>query len=229
MNTVMISCICITNNRPRLLARSIACYLKQTYQSKQLIVSYPMDDYQTELVLDNLKESPDLNIIRIKRPCEETLGNARNNAIYRCEGKYVCIWDDDDWHHEERLNIQLNAIISSKSNYLGSILSRIILYDCTTDLAYLSFAYHWDGTLLCRKEALFQNQYADRNKAEDTQVIPFLVKKNMISFVEEQPFLYIYIYHGHNTWNYKHYQIFINKSFLLKQEYANKIRALLQY
>jgi glycosyltransferase involved in cell wall biosynthesis len=102
-----------------------------------------MDDYQTELVLDNLKESPDLNIIRIKRPCEETLGNARNNAIYRCEGKYVCIWDDDDWHHEERLNIQLNAIISSKSNYLGSILSRIILYDCTTD--WLIFLLHIIG------------------------------------------------------------------------------------
>jgi glycosyltransferase involved in cell wall biosynthesis len=228
MMTELISCICITNNRPALLQRSIRCYLMQTYHSKQLVVSYPTDDIESALLLKNFRDLSALNLIEIKRPSDESLGTARNNAIYKCEGKYICIWDDDDWHHQDRLNVQLHSIVDNKSNYVGSILNRIILYDGTKDQAYLSFAYHWDGTLLCRKEVLFQNQYADRNKAEDTQVIPFLVNRNMISFIEEQPFLYIYVYHGGNTWNYQHFQIFINQSFPLKVEYLEKVKTFLR-
>jgi len=219
----LISCICITNSRPKLLQQAISCFESQNYINKELVISYPKNDQLTKELIASNKS---VNILQIERDPEETLGNARNHALYKCHGDYVCVWDDDDWYHSSRLSFQFNSLHTVGPGFQASILTRIILYDFTTHLGYLSFPYNWDGTLLCRKEMLLQNQYADRNKAEDTHVIPFLHSRKMLAQINESPFLYIYTYHGENTWSYDHFQIFIKKSHLLNQEFIDKVRAL---
>jgi len=221
----LISCICITNNRPLLLQNAIACFESQNYINKELVISYPRDDVQTRALI---KQYETVNILPIERDPAETLGRARNHALYKCHGDYICIWDDDDWHHSSRLSFQFNSLHTVGPGFQASILQRIFLYDFTTHRAYLSFPYHWDGTLLCRKEMLLQNQYGDLNKAEDSHVVPFLHKRKMLAMIEESPFLYIYTYHGSNTWPYDHFEMFINKSQPLNEEYTAKVRNLLQ-
>lgn len=215
----LISCICITNNRPLLLERAIANFYGQVYPNKELIISYPVGDDQTKLILDHvLKQELEMTIIAIERDVEEKLGSARNTAIRKCNGDYVCIWDDDDWYHPERLSIQYNSMKNIGSGCQASVLTNILLYDSTTQKAYLSFPYTWDGTLLCRKEILYQNQYSFLNKAEDSHIIKFLDSKKLLHYINDYPFLYIYIYHGQNTWDYTHYEYFLKKSTLLDQE-----------
>ncbi len=228
MTHPLISCICITNNRPILLTQAISCFSSQNYPNKELVISYPKDDLATkELVHKRIKEEG-LDILLIERDSEESLGNARNNAVYKSHGDYVCMWDDDYWHHSSRLSFQFNSMHTLGHGFQASVLMRIFLYDYTTHLAYLSFSYHWDGTLLCRKEILFQNQYANKDKAEDTHVIPFLEGRRMLAHIDESPFLYIYTYHGGNTWPYSHFQNFIEKSILLNEEYTLKVREILR-
>jgi len=220
----LISCICITNDRPHLLQQAINCFELQTYQNKELLISYPNNDGLTKELIDHHKAEGKLNIIAVERDAEITLGNARNDALYNCNGAYICIWDDDDWHHRDRLSIQFSSMNAIGQNYQASILTHIFLYDYTTHLGYLSFPHHWEGTLFCKKEMLLQNQYADRNKAEDTHVVPFLERSKLLAHIDEAPYLYIYTFHGKNTWPYAHFEYFLNRSFLLNIEYIEDIR-----
>jgi glycosyltransferase involved in cell wall biosynthesis len=224
----LISCICITSNRPVLLKQSITCFQAQNYVNKELVISYPKGDVLTKELIQQYKTNESVNILEIERNADESLGNARNHALYKCHGDYICIWDDDDWYHSSRLSFQFNSLHTVGPGFQASILTRIFLYDYTTHLAYLSFQYPWDGTLFCRKEMLLQNQYANRNKAEDSHVVPFLERRKMLAHINESPFLYIYTYHGSNTWPYDHFEIFIKKSHLLNPEYTEKVRNLLQ-
>jgi len=227
INPPKISCICITNNRSSLLQKAIKCFDEQDYANKELVISYPKDDKNTKAIIQQLLSEGRFDILAIERPETELLGNARNDAIHKCRGTYVCIWDDDDWHHPTRLSYQINSLQTTGKKYEASILYRIFLYDYTTKLAYLSFPYHWDGTLLCRKEMLMHNQYADKNKGEDSQIVPFMEKKGMLAHIDESPYLYIYTYHGNNTWPYDHFMYFIGKSILLNDEYNSHVNNLI--
>ncbi|MBB5637825.1 glycosyltransferase involved in cell wall biosynthesis [Pedobacter cryoconitis] len=223
----LISCICITNNRPQLLKRAVACFESQNYPNKELVVSYPKKDVFSPKIIRDALQNEELKILQIEREDEQSLGNARNTAINKCFGDYICIWDDDDWYHPSRISYQFNSMQISGQRYQASVLSRILLYDSTTKEAYYSFSYTWDGTILCRKEILLQNQYADTNKGEDSHVITFLSGRKLLYEIDTAPFLYIYIYHGENTWNYAHFENFINKSQVLDKEANDRILLIL--
>lgn len=223
----LISCICITNRRPVLLEKAISCFISQNYPHKELVISYPKGDLLTRQVIDNHR-SDDIQLIAMEREADESLGYARNQAIAKSKGDYVCTWDDDDWYHSSRLSFQFNSMQTKGSGYQASVLTRIILFDLVSQQAYLSFPYTWDGTILCKKEVLMQNQYGYTNKAEDTHVIKFLSSKKLLFQIEDAPFLYVYIYHGENTWDYKHFEYFTSKSELLNEEIKEKLIELLE-
>lgn len=223
----LISCICITNNRPSLLKRAIYCFELQNYPNKELVISYQKKDIKSRLIIEEAKLNEALKILQIERSVTDSLGDARNQAVYKCTGDYVCMWDDDDWHHTSRLSYQFNSLRSISQYYQASVLSRILLYDATTKKAYCSFSYTWDGTILCRKEILLQNQYASRDRGEDTHVITFLSARKLLYKIEDVPFLYIYVYHGENTWNYAHFENFMDKSQVLDEQTTIGIRRVL--
>lgn len=219
----LISCICVTSNRPKQLEKAITCFAAQNYPNKELVISYPKNDLLSNQVVENARNDETLKIMLVERPADESLGNARNHLIAKCSGDYVCIWDDDDWYHPSRLTYQFNSMQIVGQRYQASVLSRILLYDTSTKKAYHSFPYTWDGTILCRKEILLQNQYANANRGEDTHVITFLSGRKLLYQINDAPFLYVYIYHGANTWDYKHFEHFINKSELLDEELTDSI------
>jgi glycosyltransferase involved in cell wall biosynthesis len=223
----LISCICVTNNRSALLQKAITYFQSQNYPNKELVISYVTDDQSTKEVIQNEIVKGDITILKIERTPEESLGNARNQAIAKCGGDYVCIWDDDDWYHASRLSFQFNSMQTLGQGYQASVLTHILLYDATTQKAYLSFNYTWDGSILCRKEIIMQNQYAHSNQGEDTHIIKFLDSRKLLYHISDVPFLYIYVYHGENTWNYAHFEYFLNKSELLDDDVTEKIKALL--
>ena len=223
----LISCICVTNNRVELLKKAVNCFAVQNYPNKELVISYPENDLKTKAFIDALISSAIIKTIRIERTDGESVGNARNFAVARCEGDYICVWDDDDWYHSSRLSYQFNSMALKGFGYSASVLTRLILFDATFGKAYLSFPHCWENTLLCRKEVLFQNQYSDANQGEDSHIIKFLDGKKFLYHIEEAPFLYVYIYHGKNTWNYEHYLYLINKSELLDEQLSKEIQKII--
>ena len=214
----LISCICVTYNRPEMLKRAIACFEAQNYPNKELVISYPKKDETTRKLLNEIQHNPELNIIKLERDNDESVGNARNIAIAKCKGDYICVWDDDDWYHPSRLSYQFNSMKTNGVGYNASVLTRVLLFDNTAQKAYLSFPYHWENSLLCRKEIILQNQYSHANRGEDTHIIKFLDSKRFLYHIDNAPFLYVYIYHGENTWDYAHYEHLINKSELLPEK-----------
>lgn len=223
----LISCICVTNNRPEQLKKAISCFANQNYPNKELVISYPKNDQASKKVVENIQQDESWNIMLIERPTDESLGNARNHLIFKCSGDYVCIWDDYDWYHPSRLTYQFNSMQIVGQRYQASVLSQILLYDATIRKAYQSFSYTWDGTLLCRKEILLQNQYANANLGEDTHVITFLSGRKLLYRIEDVPFLYVYIYYGTNSWDYKHFKYFTDKSLLLDEELTDSISKMI--
>lgn len=213
----LISCICITNNRPLLLQRAIACFERQDYANKELVISYPKSDVMTKNVINQISEMSDIKILRIERNDNENLGTARNSAIQQANGEYICIWDDDDWYNINRISHQYNAI--SKGPFKASVLTHILMFDFETKESFLSGYRHWEGTLLCEKSVMSKYLYLDKEKGEDTSVLHELSSNNLLFHIKDASQLYIYIYHGKNTWGENHF----NTYFLQSQPLGEKI------
>lgn len=93
-----ITAICCTYLRPRQLGNAIACFLKQTYDNKELVILDDTGQYHNvSLPYDNVR-------LVSTRHRFMTLGEKRNASAALGTGDAYCVWDDDDVylpHHIE--------------------------------------------------------------------------------------------------------------------------------
>lgn len=148
----------------------------------------------------NFKEVPNCP----KRP----LGDLRNLAVELCRGPYFCQWDGDDWYAANRLTVQMNAL---RTHYKpASMLSHWIIFDAEKKAAYLSPFRFWEGSIVCEKAVITADcSYASAPRGEDTALLEKLLKTGSVIPVFH-PALYIYVYHGENTWNRAHFSRFFH-------------------
>jgi glycosyltransferase involved in cell wall biosynthesis len=200
----LISCVCVTRKKPGLLKRSIECFLAQTYLHKELIIIYEDDDPATEaFVATGFPAESGIRIFRVPSCPKTTLGELRNFAIRAAGGEFVCQWDDDDWYHARRLELQFGKLPGEGRH--GSIMKQWLVYDSLSTTAYISNVRLWEGSILCRKSVLQQKAYEDKALGEDSATIEYLASMDSLHFLDEMPGLYIYVYHGNNTWGYQHW------------------------
>lgn len=223
----LVSCICITYNRPEQLLKAILNFKDQSYLHKELIVSYPKEDTPTKDLIRKASALYFLKIITIERDKELSVGAAKNMAISMAKGEYICIWDDDDYHAPNRLHHQMHVLQTTGTSYQASILLRITLYDHLTQRANLSLPYHWSGTLLCRRSLLLQHPFENTNFLEDINLIRFLESENLLFRIEYAFMLYIYVYHGRNALDYHHFSYFMRNSFKFTDKYNKTVQQTL--
>jgi glycosyltransferase involved in cell wall biosynthesis len=208
----IVSCLCITYKRTSFLEKSIEYFKSQNYSEKELIVVFQDNDDETNKFIsendykkyeyDHLKSNAkkisycknDIIFIRVSK--DLTLGEKRNLSIDFSNGEYVCIWDDDDFHHPERITKQLNFLQYCKKS--SCVLSNIMIYNEPLNKLYYGPLRPdgWEGTLICLKNKI--GRYLHLNKKEDTPVVQELYKSKELSVIE-CPELYIYFLHSHNT------------------------------
>ena len=195
----LVSCLCVTQGRVLLLQRAVACFRKQTYAPRELVVLCQDDDQAT---LDYVATLSDSNIRAIKVPCSPRLniGQLRNRSIDEARGHYIAIWDDDDWYDKTRLSEQIRAI--QQTGRSGCVLSSLVLYDEQTQSAFLSHQRSWEGSLVAERAVM--PAFKDIARGEDTPVVVSLLKDNRLTALE-RPELYIYVFHGNNTWGPAHW------------------------
>ena len=93
-----------------------------------------------------------------------------------------------------------------KSGNRAGVLNRFVLYDALNHRGYLSSERQWEGTLLCKTEILSDyTRYPKGNIAEDNSLVVNLANQGRVH-TQAIPFLYIYVYHGNNTWDRLHFQ-----------------------
>jgi len=221
----LISCLCVTHKKPDMLKRVIRCFNDQSYPCKQLVIVYEEADGPTHQFIERLTFGSDTKVVKVDAATKLTLGELRNISVREANGSYVCQWDDDDWYDADRLTEQMNHIrLHGKS---GCILSRWVVFDMMTQKAYLPKRYTWEGSILCKREVMLQNPYPPLSKGEDTSVIQFLFKRGELSIIDDMPQLYVYIYHGGNTWDYAHFLKILDTSQELSSELSEEIMVLL--
>ncbi|SEB19894.1 glycosyltransferase family 2 protein [Pedobacter hartonius] len=220
----LVSCLCITDNRPSLLLKAIVNFDAQNYPNRELVISYPSTDIATKNLLNRLLETSDLNIIPVERNASDSIGKAKNLAIHHCEGDYICTWDDDDIYYTNRLAHQFNSLQGQGKYFQAGILSHILLYNANTQKAYSSFPSYWGGSLICRKDLIIRYPYSNTNIAEDTSLLKSLESIKLLQKIDDAPYLYIFVYHGKNALDHSYYHFFSSRSQQLDQETAQNIR-----
>lgn len=224
MEYPLISCLCVTRNKTEKLRLVINCFLAQRYPNKELLITYESDDKQTAEFISDFKGSYDndnIYYLEIEVTPKRSLGELRNISIEYCKGEYFCQWDDDDWYHADRLKIQMEAIINNFQD--ASILTNWILFDETEQQAYFSLFRLWEGSILCSKSVITNElRYPALPKMEDAIFINLLVDKRRVYPVVASN-LYIYVYHGLNTWSKEHFQ----RNFSYAQKLPSSISSLI--
>lgn len=217
----LVSCICITKNRPLLLQRAVACFDRQDYPNRELVISYPVNDVATRSIVDQIEQVFKTKIVRLERPEQEKLGTSRNNAILAANGVYVCFWDDDDWHGIDRISQQISAL--KNGPFKASVLMNVLIHDEEIKETYYSLYRYFQGTLLCEKEVLMQINCSDTDKEEIDSVIRYLLSNNVLFHLTDKPGLYIFMYHGGNALGEASFNYNLLQSSLLNQEINQKV------
>jgi len=194
----LISCLCPTKNKPSIVKDAIECFNNQTYPNKELILvtndKNPHLSYLETLVCDNVK--------LVFAPQETVLGELRNISVDNASGEYVAIWDDDDIHHKDRLQMQFDVLAKSKGKE-ACFLRRVLFHDINSgDKGILKEWWGNEASMLALKSAM--PRYDDALAiAEDTPVKVFFLKRGK-GMIIQQPQLYVYRFHGNNTCEQRH-------------------------
>jgi len=210
--TPRVSALCVTRGRVRRLERAVRCFLAQTHPDRELVVVHDDDDLETVAFVDRVSTMrPEVAGVRVPRSSGLSLGELRNLAVERSTGDYVCQWDDDDWHHPERIAAQLRALSKAEGS-AACVLSRWIVFDEARGRAYLSPYRQWEGSLLCRRDAI--PRYPALPVGEDTPVVEGLRRAGRLVALE-RPELYVYVAHGGNTFPESHFETYYEASLWL--------------
>lgn len=194
-----VSCLCVTRHRPELLRRAIYCFDRQTLASREMIIVVEDDDSQTLQVLREFESRKDIVPVIVSRQPKKPLGDLRSISVARARGEYVVQWDDDDFFHPDRLAAQLAEI--RRTGRSACVLNRWIIHK--DGRAVISTARHWEGSLMCRKADM--PAYPSLHRGEDTPVIEQLEAANNLVALD-RPDLYVYAFHGGNTWHSLHWE-----------------------
>jgi glycosyltransferase involved in cell wall biosynthesis len=198
-NHPLISCVCVTRNRPSLLRRSISFFTNQTYPNLELIVACDIDDLASQQVIHNIND-PRIRMLLGPPPESMSLGRKRNHAIASASGLYVAVWDDDDWHGPDRIFKQYKTLCLYRRD--ACVISPVILCNMMDGKSYLGQGNLWECTLIAKKDTM--PSYHDLPRGEDTPVVHDLFKRGSLAILND-PNQYIYAFHGHNTWGKDHW------------------------
>lgn len=223
MSNPLVSCLCVTSNRVPYLQQSIDCFLHQSYPNKELVVVCKEDDHQTHDFINSL-ENDQIKLEIIPKGEKLTLGELRNVSIQNCSGDFFCTWDDDDWYHPDRIALQLQQAIDNK--FPATMLTNIIIFDVPRDQAYFSHFRLWPQTLLANIKVFDKVKYPAQNKSEDLEYLNLLHINSKV-FPHVNPGLYIYRYHGSNTWDYSHFEYIFGYCQKLSETLSQKIKSIL--
>ena len=187
----MVSAVMITGKHPEryALARvAVDCFHAQTHGKRELVI---VNTGGMRL----WKGEPEVVEIMVEQD-GLTLGELRNRALEAARGEWVIQWDDDDWHHPERIASQLAVAEPDAACVLGSQLRHDLAsgYTCICDNAQGN-----DGTILHHRDTPFR--YPAYARSEDTVFVKRFPRRIVM---RAPPGLYVRLFHGRNTWGEAH-------------------------
>jgi hypothetical protein len=175
--------------RYRLARVAIECFKRQTYPNKELLII----NHGSESLFTGDSRVQEL---RLKKGKADTVGDLRNLGLKHATGDFIINWDDDDWHHPKRIEIQMAA----QKNNAAVFLKNRIHYSFKNDCAlYSIIPSGGEGTILHPKTIDFC--YPNLLRGSDTVFASRFTKRIAL---DNDPSLYVRFYHGLNLWSNEH-------------------------
>ena len=199
----LVSCLMVTHGDRPAVREAIHCYRQQTYSNRELVIIVTTEDNLVEPLLAELRDAS----IRLCRVAPAPLGVLRNASVGEARGALLCLWDDDDLCHPQRIELQLTAL--NESGAAASFLLRWVLWHLPRQRLALSGNRLWEGTMLIWKEAMVP--YPPLARGEDTVLVNELGGRYSLVAIDA-PLLYCYVGDGANTWSADHFDVLISEA-----------------
>jgi glycosyltransferase involved in cell wall biosynthesis len=226
-----------TYDRLSLAKHAIRSFAAQTWPEKELIV---VTDGQARFLHALERYAAALGLERVRfvhaGPQRLTLGGLRNISLDAAAGDIVCQWDDDDYSHPERLRLQAEEILRNDAgacfftDHLQLIEEQNALYwlDWGLDRSMAEGARLLPGTMMMRRglPVRYPEEGPYARHGEDSVLLAELSNATRVVPLRGAGYLYLYRYHGRNTFSREHhYQLTICRASLEHvKENAARIR-----
>ena len=110
-NTPLVSIIMNCHNGEKYLKDALDSVFIQSYTNWELIFWDNISNDNTEKIVFSYKDS---RVRYFKSKIFSSLPIARNNALCRANGEFICFLDVDDYWEADKIERQLNGFINSK-------------------------------------------------------------------------------------------------------------------
>ena len=198
----------VTLDRIKLLKQSVSRFCLQTYPHKELIiVTDGSEEYRQQIVqfVAGLNHSA-IKVVPVEQ--RQKLGVLRNIAMSQASGEILCQWDDDDWHHPQRLEVQLRCLQNNDASacfmadYFHYFPERKELFWCN-----YARAGGFPGTIMHKAglELSYPETGPRSEKGEDEVFQRQVAARYKSVLLRECGYLYVYVFHGRNTWDLNHH------------------------
>lgn len=218
----LVTAIMVTGKSPQrlpLARASVLSFFQQTYPNCRLLVVSDCEGYAAQ-VLDYAAlraQAPDNMVLREHdllrvRVVEATfegmpLGALRNLGLSKVQGGLVIQWDDDDWYHPQRIDVQMAAYRPQHAVTLLWQTRYSFVGDAGFTLEYDKRLQGIPGTVLF--SPLDGEYIATDRKHEDSHLLDEHFPRRCIVInngpqTSPGPSLYLRFFHGNNTWDERH-------------------------
>lgn len=151
MNNQLVSVVVATYRRDETLGRALNSIAKQTYTNIEIILVDDNDKHEWNSKVDEItkrfKADNQIVIRKITNKPNQGSAKSRNIGIENSEGEYVTFLDDDDEYLPEKIERQIELMVSERSDY------------CLTDLVL----YNDNGTLSAVRKHSYLNSTENAN------------------------------------------------------------------
>lgn len=150
----VISCLMLAGSDPQKAARAILCYQQQTWEQKELIV---IDNGEADLgpLLEDI--APD-ELRYIRKNDGKSRAYLKNMGLDHAGGDYVIHWEEQDWHHPDRIREQWSTISAGGNEYslLGNTLLHLDLPELVHHPIVDSLSYGYPESIMHRNRTGFR-------------------------------------------------------------------------
>jgi glycosyltransferase involved in cell wall biosynthesis len=203
-------------DRLSLAKRAIHSFAVQKYAGRELVIVTDGEEAFRKS-LERYVAALGLSQVQFVYPGPErlSLGKLRNISLEVAKGDVICQWDDDDYSHPDRLAVQLDYMLSqsSKACFLTDHLhfieeQRLLCWvDWTMDGTCQGSAQLAPGTLMMFRDNRFR--YPEdgpfARQGEDSIFLDALYSALPVAHLSGAGHLYLYQYHGRNTFSREHH------------------------
>jgi len=198
-----VSCLIVTANRKKLLRRSLLSLKNQTHKNIEVVVVDNGEEKVDDLM--DLFPQKKVNYTYIQPSPDNILGDLRNISLENATGNYMMCWDDDDWFHPKRIEIQLQSLSSGFD--VCCLEGNIFHIDSPDLINYPYIGRLPDGSpnsIMHRRND--QIRYPSMRRGEDTVYLNQWIEQGRYKMLDlSYAYLFVRVFHGTNVSGKKHF------------------------